>query len=98
MTVYNPQYAHVYEAKGREIPSFGIWMKLLLENIDFELENTMKETTSAISPWTHVPPKINFDSKKKKNPKQQKMYFEVILMKLEMNFQTITAFTRTAQR
>ena len=41
-------------------------MKPLLENIDFELENTMKETTSGIPPWTHVPPKINLDIAKRK--------------------------------
>ena len=41
-------------------------MKPLLENIDFELENTMKETTSGIPPWTHVPPKVNLDIAKRK--------------------------------
>ena len=64
--VYNPQYAQLYEAKEREIPSFGMRMKPLLENIDFELENTMKETTSGIPTWTHVPPKVNLDIAKRK--------------------------------
>ena len=64
--VYNPQYAHLYEAKEKEIPSFGMRMKPLLENTDFELENTMKETTLGIPPSTHVPPKINFDIAKRK--------------------------------
>ena len=64
--VYNPQYAHLHEAKEREIPSFGKRMKHLLENIDFELENTMKETTSGIPALTHVAPKINLDIAKRK--------------------------------
>ena len=47
-------------------------MKPLLENIDPELENITKESTSNIPPWTYIPPhKKNFDSKKKKKNELQ---------------------------
>ena len=74
--VYNPQYAQLYEAKEREIPSFGMRMKPLLENIDLELDNTMKETTSGIPPWTHVPPKVNLDIAKRKKSETAEDVFQ----------------------
>ena len=58
---------HIYmkPKRGKFLPL--TWrMKPLLENMDFELENTMKETTSGIPPWTHAPPKINLDIAKRK--------------------------------
>ena len=64
--VFNPQYAYLYEAKEQEIPSFGMHMKPLLQNIDFELENVIKESTSNSPPWRNVSPKINFDIAKRK--------------------------------
>ena len=38
----------------------------LTYDIDFELENTFKESISNIPPWTHAPPKINFDFVKRR--------------------------------
>ena len=47
-------------------------MKPLLENIEFE--NAMKEITSGIPLWTHVPPKINLDIAKGKKSETEDVF------------------------
>ncbi len=79
-SVFHPQLINLYEANERNIFPFGLRIKPLLQEIGFELENTIKETISITPPWIHTPPNINFEmSKLKKSDTAEDVYISKFL-------------------
>ena len=79
-SIFHPQLTNLYEANERNILSFGLQVKPLLQEIGFELENTIKETISITPPWTHTPLNTNFEmSKLKKSDTSEDIYISKFL-------------------
>jgi ribonuclease HI len=58
---FKPQFENLYEAKEKAIRSFGLRIKPLLQEAEFEIDNIIGESFPDTPPWTHTPPNINFD-------------------------------------
>jgi ribonuclease HI len=64
--VFNPKLSNLYGNKPNEVASFGLRMMPLLEEIGFDLQNTIEFQYSDIPPWKHRLPRINLDISKSK--------------------------------
>ena len=59
--VFEPQNTRQYETKENAIRSFGLRVKPILEELHFELDQTITETVPEIPPWTQTTPIVNFE-------------------------------------
>ena len=62
--VFEPKYGHLYRAKEKSVPSFGLRVQPSLKKVGLQQDLTIKETTPQLPPWTLITPNVNFDMSK----------------------------------
>lgn len=93
-SVFNPNLSNLYGNQPNEVASFGHWIVPLLEEIGFDLQNTIEIQYSNIPLCKHRPPRINLDiSKSKKCETSPDKYLSHFLEITERYFDYTEVYT-----
>lgn len=74
---HEPQYTQFYRTEQTVIPSFGLWIKEALEEINKDLDNVTPITINKVALWTISKPHIDLTHKKKKKSMNKSIYGEL---------------------
>ena len=72
--IFEPKYGHLYRAKEKSVPSFGLRVQPSLKKVGLQQDLTIKETTPQLPLWTLITPNVNFDMSKENKSETEIIY------------------------